>query len=58
MKSEITVRAATVDEAVAKGIYPASAYDDSKVDSSVPAVPMSQLPYADAETLVKNYNKK
>lgn len=46
------------DEAVAKGIYPASAYDDSKVDSSVPAVPMSQLPYADAETLVKNYNKK
>ena len=45
------------DEAVAKGIYPASAYDDSKIDASLTPVPMSQLPYADAQNLVAKYKK-
>ncbi len=45
------------DEAIAKGIYPASAYDDSKIDESLTPVPMTQLPYADAEKLVNAYKK-
>lgn len=46
------------EEAVAKGIYPASAYDDSKVDESLAPVKMSQMPFADAQTLVNKYKKK
>lgn len=38
---------------VAKGIYPASAYDDSKIDSTLTQVPLKQMHYADAEALLK-----
>lgn len=38
---------------VAAGIYPADAYDDSKIDSELTPVPMTCLPYADAQALIK-----
>lgn len=38
---------------IAKGIYPASAYDDSKIDAGVNAVPLKQMQYADAAALLK-----
>lgn len=41
------------DVVIAKGIYPASAYDDSKIDSDVTPVPLKQMDYADAEKLVR-----
>ncbi len=44
-------------EAVAKGIYPATAYDDSKIDTTLTAVPMKQMPFDDASALVAKYKK-
>lgn len=41
------------EKVIAAGIYPASAYDDSKIDSTVKAVPMTQMSFADAEALIK-----
>jgi tRNA(Arg) A34 adenosine deaminase TadA len=41
------------DKVVAKGIYPASAYDDSKIDTTLTLVPLKQIKYAEAESLVK-----
>ena len=41
------------DVVVAAGIYPASAYDDSALDTSVKQAPIYRLPYADAEALLK-----
>lgn len=38
---------------IAKGIYPASAYDDTKIDSTLTQVPLKQMPYADASALLK-----
>ncbi len=46
------------EEAVAKGIYPASAYDDSKIDETLTPVHMNQMSFAEAESMVKNYKKK
>lgn len=40
-------------DVVARGIYPASAYDDSKIDSTLTLVPMKQISYADAANLLK-----
>ena len=45
------------DEAVERGIYPASAYDDSKLQEGVQAVPLKQMPYGDASSLVAGYKK-
>lgn len=39
--------------AVAAGLYPADAYDDSKIDATLAPVPMKQMPYADADALIK-----
>ncbi len=41
------------DVVVAKGIYPAEAYDDSKIDASVTPVPLKQMAFPEAEKLVK-----
>lgn len=41
------------DKVVAAGVYPAEAYDDSKIDDSVPPVPLKQISYAEAESLLK-----
>lgn len=41
------------DKVIEKGIYPASAYDDSLVDSTVVAVPLKCMDYSDAAALVK-----
>ena len=38
---------------IAAGIYPASAYDDSALDTSVKQAPMYRLPFAEAEALLK-----
>ena len=40
-------------EVIAAGIYPASAYDDSALDTSVKQAPMYRLPFAEAEALLK-----
>lgn len=41
------------DEVIAKGIYPAEAYDDSKIDPSVEPVPLKQMDFPEASKLVK-----
>ena len=41
------------DKVIAAGVYPASAYDDSKIDTTVTQVPLKQISYADAERLLK-----
>jgi tRNA(Arg) A34 adenosine deaminase TadA len=41
------------DKVVAKGIYPASAYDDNQIDSTLTLVPLNQINYADAADLLK-----
>lgn len=41
------------DAVVAAGIYPASAYDDSKIDASVTPAPMKCIPFAEASQLIK-----
>jgi len=46
------------DEAVAKGIYSAGDYDDTQVSDDVTAVPLKQMPYADAQILVSKYKGK
>lgn len=38
---------------VAAGIYPASAYNDEAIDTSISQAPMTCLPYADGEALLK-----
>lgn len=45
------------DEVIAKGIYPAEAYDDAAIDSSLTPVPMNQISYPEAATFLKNYKK-
>jgi tRNA(Arg) A34 adenosine deaminase TadA len=40
-------------DVVARGIYPASAYDDSKIDTTLTQVKMIQLKYADAADILK-----
>lgn len=41
------------DVVIAKGIYPASAYDDSQLVPEDQRVPMRQIDYPDAEALLK-----
>ena len=41
------------DVVVAAGIYPASAYDDSKVTPGATPVPMKCIPFADASALIQ-----
>lgn len=41
------------DAVVAAGVYPASAYDDSKVNPEYKPVPMYRMDYEDAEDLLK-----
>lgn len=41
------------DKVIAAGVYSAEDYDDSKVDATVPAVPLKQIGYAEAEALLK-----
>jgi tRNA(Arg) A34 adenosine deaminase TadA len=38
---------------IEKGIYPASAYNDSEIDSTLTLVPMMQITYEDASSLLK-----
>lgn len=40
------------NQVVAAGIYPASAYDDTKLDSSVKTAPLILLPYPDGQALL------
>lgn len=37
---------------IAAGIYPASAYDDSKIDTSVSPAPMKCIPFAEASQII------
>lgn len=41
------------EKVIEAGIYPASAYDDSRIDTGLTQVPMKQLDYSDAEALLK-----
>ena len=41
------------DDVVAAGIYPASAYDDSKIDTTLTQVPLKQISFAEAASLLK-----
>lgn len=41
------------EKVIAAGVYPASAYDDTKIDSTATQVQMKQISYADAEALLK-----
>ena len=41
------------DVVVAKGIYPAEAYDDSKIDPSLTPVPLKQMDFPEAQKLIK-----
>ncbi|MBQ9077826.1 MAG: hypothetical protein IJY31_08315 [Muribaculaceae bacterium] len=45
------------DEVIACGIYPAEAYNDAAIDSTLTQVPMSQISYPEAATFLKS-NKK
>ncbi len=45
------------DEVIAKGIYPAEAYNDNLLDSTLVQVPMMQISYPEATTFLKNYKK-
>lgn len=45
--------AVPAETVIARGIYPASAYADAAVDTSLKPVPLRQMDYADAEALVK-----
>lgn len=45
------------EEVIAKGIYPAEAYNDSLVDSTLTQVPMSQMEYREAVSFIKSYTK-
>lgn len=45
------------EEVIAKGVYPAEAYNDSLVDSTLTKVPMSQMEYREAVSLLKNWTK-
>lgn len=38
---------------VETGIYPASAYDDSRIDASLKPVPMVQVPFKEAEAVIR-----
>ena len=40
-------------QVIAKGIYPASAYDDSKIDSTLTLAPLLAMDYDEASALVK-----
>lgn len=41
------------EQAIAAGVYTAADYDDSKIDSSLPEVPLRRMNYDDATELVK-----
>lgn len=43
----------TRDMVIANGIYKADAYDDSKIDGSLTAVPLRHMTYPDAEAIIK-----
>jgi hypothetical protein len=45
------------DKVIAKGIYPAEAYDDSKIDTTLTQVPMMQLDFKEAASFLNSYNK-
>lgn len=45
------------EEVIAKGVYPAEAYNDAQVDSTLIQVPMSQISYPEAATFLKNLKK-
>lgn len=45
------------EDVIAKGVYPAEAYDETLIDSTLTKVPMTQMDYAGAETLLKNWKK-
>lgn len=47
----------TRDVVVAKGIYPAEAYDDAKIDSTLTQVPMMQMDFREAASFINAYNK-
>lgn len=41
------------DDVIAAGVYPASAYDDSKIDTTAARVPLKQISFAEASALLK-----
>lgn len=45
------------EDVVAKGVYPAEAYNDAQADTTLTQVPMSQISYPEAVTFLKNYKK-
>ncbi len=45
------------EEVIAKGVYPAEAYDETLIDSTLTKVPMTQMDYAAAQALLKNWSK-
>lgn len=45
------------EDVIAKGVYPAEAYNDSQLDSTLTQVPISQISYPEATTFLKNYKK-
>lgn len=45
------------DAVIDKGVYPAEAYNDSLIDSTVTKIPMHKISSSDAEKLLQNYKK-
>ena len=45
------------EDVIAKGVYPAEAYNDALIDSTLTKVPMHQMDFRDASTFLKNYKK-
>lgn len=45
------------DSAIKAGIYPADAYDDTKIPADFKTTPLNQMPYNEATELVAKYKK-
>lgn len=45
------------EDVIAKGVYPAEAYNDALIDSTLTKVPLHQMDFRDASTFLKNYKK-
>lgn len=43
---------------IAKGIYPAEAYEESKIDTTLVKVPMNCMDFSEAERFIANYKNK
>ncbi|MBR5899670.1 MAG: hypothetical protein IKZ14_09430 [Muribaculaceae bacterium] len=55
--AEMVVFVNSREDVIAKGVYPAEAYEEALVDSALTKVPMTQLDNASAAAVLKNWKK-